>query len=261
MLIKVDLSGRVALITGAGRGIGKEMAPAFAANGAVVAVNELDPTAEETVEIIRRQGGKAKAYIADVTDHHAVDEMVSAVEKDLGPIEILVNNAGINPIRRVVHEYPLELWDKVLHVDLYGVFHCSRAVAPRMIERKRGNIINITSVLGIVPIREQIGFASAKAGVVNFTRSHALEVGKYGIRVNAIAPGSTATEGWTGFFHDPANRKMLDSLMSHIPLGKPAEVEDIANAALFLASDAAKYITGHVLVVDGGWTAGYARDW
>lgn len=261
MVVKVDLSGRVALITGAGRGIGKAMAAAFAANGAMVAVNELDETAESTVDAIQQKGGKAKAFIADVTDREAVDRMVRAVEKDLGPLSILINNAGINPIRRVVHEYPPEDWDRVLHVDLYGIFHCSRAVAPGMIERRSGNIINITSVLGIVPIREQVGYAVAKAGVVNFTRSHALEVGKYGVRVNAIAPGATATDGWKNYFMDPMNKEMLNGLLSHIPLGKPAEVEDIAHAALFLASDAASCITGHVLVVDGGWTAGYARDW
>jgi NAD(P)-dependent dehydrogenase (short-subunit alcohol dehydrogenase family) len=261
MSMKVDLAGRVVLITGAGRGIGQAMAPAFALNGAAVAVNEIDRTGEGTVEVIRRQGGKAKLYLADVTDLKAVENMVAAVESELGPIDILVNNAGINPTRRVVQEYPPEVWDRVLHVDLYGVFYCSRAVALGMIERQRGSIINITSVLGIIPIREHSGFAAAKAGVVHFTRSHALEVGKFGVRVNAIAPGSTATEGWKPFFYDPANKQKLDSLMSHIPLGKPAEVEDIANAALFLASDAPKCITGHVLVVDGGWTAGFAREW
>ena len=261
MSLKVDLKGRVALITGAGRGIGQGMALAFAANGATVAVNEVDGTGEGTAETIRQQGGKAKLYVADVSDLKAVEQMVAAAESDLGPIDILVNNAGINPTRRVVHEYPVELWDKVMHVDLYGVFYCSRAVAPSMIKRKRGSIINITSVLGIIPIRDQSGFAAAKAGVVNFTRSHALEVGPQGIRVNAIAPGATATEGWKQGFLDPSFKERLENLMSHVPLGKPADVEDISDAALFLASDAAKCITGHVLVVDGGWTAGYAREW
>jgi NAD(P)-dependent dehydrogenase (short-subunit alcohol dehydrogenase family) len=115
--------------------------------------------------------------------------------------------------------------------------------------------------MGIIPIRVQSAFAAAKAGVHHFTRSHALEVGRYGIRVNAIAPGSTLTKENQNSWADPQRRPLLESLLSHIPLGTTADVEDIANAALYLASDDSKYVTGHVLVVDGGWTAGFAREW
>jgi NAD(P)-dependent dehydrogenase (short-subunit alcohol dehydrogenase family) len=130
-----------------------------------------------------------------------------------------------------------------------------------MVHRRGGTIINISSVLGVVPARLQCAFTAAKAGVINLTRSRALEVGQYGIRVNAIAPGSILTEGTKSVFYSPETRQKADSLLSHIPLGRPGDTEDIAQAALYLASDDAKYVTGHTLVVDGGWTAGYSRDW
>ena len=259
--MKVDLKGRVAVVTGAAGAIGQATALMLAENGAAVAVNDLhDP--EATCAAIRQHGGKAKGYIADVANVSSVDSMISAIESDLGPIDIMVNNAGINvgKNRVPIHEFPDADWHKILSVDLDGVFFCSRAVSARMIGRRKGTIINITSVLGIVPARLQCAFTAAKAGVANFTRSHALEVGKYGIRVNGIAPGSILTEGTRAMFYSPENTQR-DSMLSHIPLGAPGETEDIAAAVLFLAADDAKYITGHILVVDGGWTAGYTRDW
>jgi 3-oxoacyl-[acyl-carrier protein] reductase len=259
--MKVDLKGRVAVVTGAAGAIGQATALMLAENGATVAVNDLhDP--EATCAAIRQHGGKARGYIADVSNVSSVDSMISAIESDLGPIDIMVNNAGINvgKNRVPIHEFPDADWHKIISVDLDGVFFCSRAVSSRMIGRRKGTIINITSVLGIVPARLQCAFTAAKAGVANFTRSHALEVGKYGIRVNGIAPGSILTEGTRSMFYSPENTQR-DSMLSHIPLGAPGETEDIAAAVLFLAADDAKYITGHILVVDGGWTAGYTRDW
>jgi 3-oxoacyl-[acyl-carrier protein] reductase len=255
------LKGRVAVVTGAAGAIGQSTALMLAENGATVAVNDLhDP--EATCAAIRQHGGKARGYIADVSNVSSVDSMISAIESDLGPIDIMVNNAGINvgKNRVPIHEFPDADWHKIISVDLDGVFFCSRAVSSRMIGRRRGTIINITSVLGIVPARLQCAFTAAKAGVANFTRSHALEVGKYGIRVNGIAPGSILTEGTRSMFYSPENTQR-DSMLSHIPLGAPGETEDVAAAVLFLAADDAKYITGHILVVDGGWTAGYTRDW
>jgi 3-oxoacyl-[acyl-carrier protein] reductase len=259
--MKVDLKGRVAVVTGAAGAIGQSTALMLAENGATVAVNDLhDP--EATCDAIRQQGGKARGYTADVSNVSSVDSMISAIESDLGPIDIMVNNAGINvgKNRVPIHEFPDADWHKIISVDLDGVFFCSRAVSSRMVGRRKGTIINITSVLGIVPARLQCAFTAAKAGVANFTRSHALEVGKYGIRVNGIAPGSILTEGTRSMFYSPENTQR-DSMLSHIPLGAPGETEDIAAAVLFLAADDAKYITGHILVVDGGWTAGYTRDW
>jgi 3-oxoacyl-[acyl-carrier protein] reductase len=259
--MKVDLKGRVAVVTGAAGAIGQSTALMLAENGATVAVNDLhDP--EATCAAIRQHGGKARGYTADVSNVSSVDSMISAIESDLGPIDIMVNNAGINvgKNRVPIHEFPDADWHKIISVDLDGVFFCSRAVSSRMVGRRKGTIINITSVLGIVPARLQCAFTAAKAGVANFTRSHALEVGKYGIRVNGIAPGSILTEGTRSMFYSPENTQR-DSMLSHIPLGAPGETEDVAAAVLFLAADDAKYITGHILVVDGGWTAGYTRDW
>jgi len=261
--MKVDLNGRLALVTGAGQMIGQAIAYALAENGAAVAVNDMRTTGEGTAEEIRKRGGKAKFYQADVSNREAVEQMVAAVEKEMGPIDILVNNAGINvgKERHPVHEFGDSIWDRILRVDLYGTFYCSRAVSREMVKRRRGAIINISSVMGVFPNRMMSAFAAAKAGVQHFTRAQALEVGQYGIRVNAIAPGSILTEGTKMLFYNPANKRFADSLLSHVPLGRPGETEEIAKAVLYLASDDASYVTGHVLVVDGGWTAGYGPEW
>jgi NAD(P)-dependent dehydrogenase (short-subunit alcohol dehydrogenase family) len=260
--MKVDLMGRIALVTGAAAGIGRAIALALAANGARIAVNDIK-AAESSCEEIRQHAGEARFFPADVSDVGAVNAMVAAVEREMGPIDILVNNAGVNiGTKRVpTHEFPDEEWHRIIRVDLDGVFYCSRAVSAAMVKRGRGVIINIGSVFGVVPARLQCAYTAAKAGVLNFTRSHALEVGKYGVRVNAIAPGSILTEGTQALFYNPESKARAESLISHIPLGRPGETEDIASAALYLASDDAKYVTGHVLVVDGGWTAGFSRDW
>lgn len=260
--MKVDLDGRIALVTGAAGGIGRSIALALADNGATVAVNDVKP-GERTCEEIRERGGRASYYQADVAEVEAVNAMVAAVERDFGPIDVLVNNAGINlgKTRFPTHEFPDSEWHRIVRVDLDGVFYCSRAVSAGMVKRRKGVIINIGSVFGVVPARMQCAFTAAKAGVLNFTRSHALEVGKYGVRVNAIAPGSILTEGTKVLFYNPESKEIAASLLSHIPLGRPGETEDIAAAVLYLASDDAKYVTGHVLVVDGGWTAGFSRDW
>jgi 3-oxoacyl-[acyl-carrier protein] reductase len=261
--LKVDLAGRTALITGAGQGIGRAIARVFAENGATVAVNDISSTGAETAAEINRRGGMAEFYSGDVSDENAVNKMVEAVEGRFGPIEILVNNAGVNlgKERHPVHEFLDSDWRRILHIDLDGVFYCSRAVSTSMVKRKRGTIINIGSIAGIVPLRLQSAFDAAKAGVLNFTRCHALEVGPYGIRVNAIAPGSILTQATRELFYNPDRQELADNLLSHVPLGKPGDPEDIAHAALYLASDEAKYVTGHVLVVDGGWTAGFVRNW
>ncbi len=260
--MKVDLIGRVALVTGAAAGIGRSIALALAKNGARIAVNDIK-TAERTCEEIREQGGEARFYQADVSDVDAVNAMVAAVEREMCPIDVLVNNAGVNigTNRVPTDQFPDEEWHRIIRVDLDGVFYCSRAVSAAMIKRRKGAIINIGSAFGVVPARLQCAYTAAKAGVLNFTKSHALEVGQYGVRVNAIAPGSILTEGTRSLFYNPESKQKSDSLISHIPLGRPGEPDDIAAAALFLASDDASYVTGHVLVVDGGWTAGFARDW
>jgi len=260
--MQVDLKGRIALVTGAAGAIGNSIAIALARNGAVIAVNDL-VNGDATCAEIRALGGEARFYPADVSDADEVNAMVATIEEDLGPIAILVNNAGVNvgKNRSPLHEFPDSDWHRIIKVDLNGVFFCSRAVSARMVGRRKGVIINISSVFGIVPARLQCSFTAAKAGVINLTRSQALELGQYGIRVNAIAPGSILTEGTKSIIYSPETEAKAASLISHIPLGTPGETEDIAAAALYLVSDDAKYVAGHTLVVDGGWTAGFSRDW
>jgi len=161
-----------------------------------------------------------------------------------------------------VDEFSVEEWHRVVNVDLHGTFYCSRAVSRVMVKQKAGRIVNIGSVFGHVPARLQIAFVAAKAGVHNFTKGMALELAPHGINVNAIAPGSIVTEGTRELFYgkDASQGQFAQRMISHIPLGRPGETEDIANAALFLCGEESRYITGHVLLVDGGWTCGYTRD-
>ncbi len=162
-----------------------------------------------------------------------------------------------------IHEYALEDWQRILNVDLTGVFVTSRAAVPAMLKNSGGRIVNISSMAGLVPVRLQSGYVAAKAGVVNLTRSMALELASQGILVNTVAPGSTLTRGTEALFYgqDGSYTEQAASLLSHIPLGRPGRTEEIAHAVLFLVAPESSYITGTVLTVDGGWTAGYTRDW
>jgi NAD(P)-dependent dehydrogenase (short-subunit alcohol dehydrogenase family) len=161
-----------------------------------------------------------------------------------------------------IDEFPREEWDRLLNVDLNGLFNVSKAAARVMRKQQAGRIINIASIAGLVPLRLQCAFVAAKAGVVNLTKAMALELGPHGILVNAIAPGSILTEGTKLLFYgdDGKFRDSAQRLLSHIPLGRPGTTEEVAHAALFLAAPESSYVNGHVLTVDGGWTAGYTRD-
>jgi NAD(P)-dependent dehydrogenase (short-subunit alcohol dehydrogenase family) len=259
--MKVDLAGQVALVTGAARGIGQAIAAAFAANGARVVYTDID-LAGATASAAEWPGCKALAM--NVTDAGQIDAVMRQISGELGRLDILVNNAGVNTLahRVTIEQFPPPEWDRILHVDLTGVFLVSRAALPLMLSRSAGRIINIASIAGLVPLRLQSPFVAAKAGVVNLTKSMALELGPRGILVNAIAPGSTLTEGTKKLFYgdDGLWRDSVKQMLAHIPLGRPARTEEIAHAALFLAAPESSYINGHVLTVDGGWTAGYARE-
>jgi NAD(P)-dependent dehydrogenase (short-subunit alcohol dehydrogenase family) len=189
--------------------------------------------------------------------------MIEATVARFGRLDILVNNAGINTLthRVTVDRFPREEWDRILAVDLTGVYEVSRAFVP-LLRRPCGRIINIASIVGLVPLRLQCAYVAAKAGVVNLTKAMALELGPDGILVNGIAPGSTLTDGTRKLFYgdDGLFRDSVRRMLDHVALGRPAEVDEIAVAAQFLADPENTYMTGHVLVVDGGWTAGYARD-
>jgi len=188
-------------------------------------------------------------------------KMHDQVMEEFGRLDILVNNAGINggpDQRKTINEYSVDLWKKIISTDLDGVFYCSRPFTSQMIKQRYGKIINIGSIVGLVPLRLQCAFAAAKAGVFNLTKAMAIELAKYGINVNGIAPGSILMEGTKDlFYNDP---ELANKMMATIPFGRPGKPDDIANAALFLASDDSNYMTGSILVVDGGWTCGYARD-
>lgn len=257
--MRVDLAGQAALVTGGAHGIGRAIAAALAANGAQVAIVDLDGAAGE--QAAREVGGRC--WQADVADHQAMRAVIDEVGAHFGGLQILVNNAGINSggERAPIDRISLADWQRILQVDLTGVFVVSRAAVP-LLEVGGGRVVNISSVAGLVPLRLQSPFVAAKAGVINLTRSMALELGRRGILVNAVAPGSTLTRGTERLFYgtDGAFTEQAANLLSHIPLGRPARVEEIAAAVLFLVAPEASYVNGAILTVDGGWTAGYTRD-
>ena len=259
--MKCDLTGKVSLVTGAAQGIGQAIADRLAANGSQVVYTDLDLTA--TSAAAGRFPG-AKALRMDVTRSDEIEAVIGRVVADWGRLDILVNNAGVNTLahRVPIDQFPREEWDRLLAVDLTGVFEVSRCAARQMRAQGSGRIINIASIVGLVPLRLQCAFVAAKAGVVNLTRAMALELGPQGILVNAIAPGSTLTEGTRKLFYAEGGkfRDHVQRMLDHVPLGRPATTDEIAVAALFLADPENSYMNGHVLTVDGGWTAGYARD-
>lgn len=261
--MNVDLQGRSALVTGAGRGIGRAIADALAANGARVSYTDVD-LENARLSASEAPGGRAIALSLDVTDAPSVDSAVAATIEEFGRIDILVNNAGINTLRHrvTIDEFPIEEWDRILAVDLDGVFRVSQSVSKVMKRHGSGRIINIASIAGLVPLRLQCAFVAAKAGVVNLTKGMALELGPHGILVNGIAPGSILTDGTRALFYGESGqfKDSVQALMAHIPLGRPGTVEEVAHAALFLAAPESSYINGHILTVDGGWTAGYTRE-
>jgi len=259
--MRSDLSGKVSLVTGAARGIGQAIADRLAENGSRVVYTDVD--AEEVLRTASRQPG-ATALSLDVTRPEEIAAVIEQVVREWGSLDIVVNNAGINSIvhRVPIDEYPRSEWDRILAVDLTGLYEVSKAAARVMRARGGGRIINIASIAGLVPLRLQSAFVAAKAGVINLTRAMALELGPQGILVNGIAPGSTLTEGTRRLFYgeDGTFREHVQQMLDHVPLGRPGTTDEIAVAALFLADPENSYMNGHIVVVDGGWTAGYARD-
>lgn len=246
--MKVDLSGKVALVTGASRGIGRAIAFALAEAGATVAVNyrENKALAEEVVREIEKNDGKAIPWCADVADANQVRAMVEGLSSHFDHLDILVNNAGI--IRDLLLlEMEEKDWEAVLQTNLFGVYHCSRAVLRPMIMRRWGRIINLSSVAGMKGGRGQSNYAASKGAINAFTRSLAAEVGPKGITVNAIAPGLIATDMSRGVL--ALSDGVVRERIALRRVGKPA---DVAPLAVFLASEAAGYITGQVIHVDGG---------
>jgi len=254
--MNVNLHGKVALVTGAARGIGQAIADSLAANGASVVYADIDIDAATAAA---KRSCEALALRMDVTSETQVEAAVAKILERFGQLDILVNNAGVNTLAHRVNidQFPTDEWERILRVDLTGLFFVSRAGLKPMLARREGRIINISSVLGLVPARLQSPYNAAKAGVVNLTRSMALEVGPQGVLVNCVAPGSIMTEGTKKLFYG-ADGKFSDrvqALLAHIPAGRPGTVEEVANVALFLAAPESSYINGTIITVDGGWLA------
>jgi NAD(P)-dependent dehydrogenase (short-subunit alcohol dehydrogenase family) len=247
------LDGRRALVTGGNRGLGRVMAQALAEAGADVALasRSLPECQRAAEEIAASTGRKALAFAADLTVGATAERLVSEVEAGLGPLDILVNNAGVN-VRGAAEELAEADWDAVLATNLKAPFLLARAVGPAMCRRGWGRVINLGSILGVVALPGRAPYASSKAGVINLTRVLALEWATRGVTVNAICPGPFATDMNRQLLSDPVKYR---AFVEKIPMGRWGELHEIAGALVFLASDAASFVTGSALFVDGGWTA------
>lgn len=240
----IDLTGKVAFVTGSTRGIGHAVAAALYQAGARVAVVGRDPARARAVAA--ELGERALGVGCDVGDRAQIDAAIAATEQGLGPVEILVNNAGITRDNLLLRMSEAD-WDAVLDANLKGAFHTTQAVLKGMMKRRAGRIINITSIIGLTGNKGQANYAASKAGLIGFTKSVAKEYGSRGILVNAVAPGFIETDMTAGLPED-----LRQAMLAGIVLGRLGRPEDVAGAVLFLASELSGYITGQVLVVDGG---------
>lgn len=245
-----DLAGKIALVTGASRGIGAGIARELAKAGARVVVNYNTSLerAFKLAEDIEKEGGEALVIKADVAAFEEVEIMFSQIEKIWGEVDILINNAGV-ALRKLVTDTGEEEWDKVINTNLKGVFLCCRRALPAMIRKRYGRIINITSIWGITGASMEAVYAASKGGVIAFTKSLAREAGYSGVTVNAIAPGVIETD----MLKEELTGEEIEDLKKEIPAGRLGKPEDIASLCLYIASDRASYINGQVITVDGGF--------
>lgn len=248
-----DLTGKVAIVTGAGRGIGRGVAEGFAHFGArVVLAGRTAATLEQAASAIRDAGGEALVQIADVAKEADVLALRDAALAKYGRIDVLMNNAGVNPIWKTIDLIELSEWQSILDINLTGLFLSCKHIGGAMVAAGSGSIINVSSVAGHVGLTRSVPYCASKGGAELMTKALALDWGKRGVRVNCLAPGYVDTDLTSGLLH---HEKFSKSFLDHTPLGRFGAAADMVGAAVFLASDASGYMTGGSLVVDGGWTA------
>lgn len=259
-----EFKDKVVIVTGAAMGIGKAIAEKFYRNGSYVIVSDIN--IKEGEKTSRLLGEKSIFMACDISDQHQVNSLVNLAVEHFGRLDIIINNAGVNSTntkdRVTIDRYPNETWHKLIDIDLNGTFYCCKAAAKIMIKQRSGSIINIGSIAGVVALRLQIGFVAAKAAILKMTEAMACELAPFGIRVNAVSPGSIITNATRQLFYSKEGsfNELAERVKSFIPLGRPGESNEIADAVLFLASDSASYVNGHNIVADGGWIAGFNRD-
>ena len=256
--MNITFEKKVVVITGAAGGLGSAMSRRFAADGATVVLCDLRGAADAAAQLAT-EGYAAYGCEFDITDREATRAAMAQIASAHGKIDVLVNNAGINvgpDERKHVDEFSDKWWDAILKVDLDGTYNCTKAAVPYM---KEGSaVVNISSIVGMIPLRNQCAFTAAKAAVINFTKAIAMELAPRGIRANVICPGTIGIAITNRLWQQS---DAMAGLLSHIPMGRQGVPDEIANATAFLASESASYITGAVLPVDGGWTCGgFARD-
>lgn len=251
ILKQFDLSGKTAILTGASRGLGKAMALALAQAGANVVITDVLDT-KKIVQEIEKTGTKAMGLKVDVTKKSDVNKMVKKTLQKFKKIDILVNNAGVyypTPIAKMTDKD----WERTLNINLNGTLNCARAVGKEMCKNKSGRIINIASIAGIMAFAQSAAYNTSKAAIIMLTKTLATEWAACGVRVNAICPGVIATDMTKGLLKDKGFNQMIKT---SVPMQRYGTPDELMGAALFLASDASSYVTGHALVVDGGWTVG-----
>lgn len=253
-LLNEDFSGRTVVVTGGGRGLGKAIASGFADAGARVAIIGRDAAtlAGAAEELTAGGAGSVHPFPADVADETAMIAVAAGIAAQLGPVEVLVNNAGINPWYRKAESTPLEEWRAIIDVNLTAVFHCCQLFGRQMLERQSGSIINITSVAGHVGLARSAAYNATKGGLELLSKSLAIDWADRNVRVNCVAPGYLETDLTAGL---QANEGLASKVISHTPLGRFGTVNEVVGACMFLGSSAASYVTGQSMRVDGGFTA------